>query len=164
MIPKMTVMDWEFRQIAPEKSFRLESILKEWDGTPHSHGQCVKGVAVDCVRFVSAVIDEMFRTKHDLTVLPPDAAIHDRAGAMKLMRHWLTWFPHVRVIDMSIEPGDVVICSYPNGGPGHAMVAGTRPGELWHAEANRVCRTGYGFYANGVYTFHSLYRPDKETW
>ena len=40
---------------------RLYNILLSWEDTPYCPGQQCKGVAVDCVRFVSGVLDEMLK-------------------------------------------------------------------------------------------------------
>lgn len=126
---------------------RLATILEKWRGTPYMAGQQCLGAGVDCVRFVAAVLDELYhRAPVPIATLPPDAALHSREGAiagMKRIRE--LYMPNDAIEDGSIEPGDVLVTGPRNGGPGHAMIVGPRPSELWHAAGDAVHMSGLGF-------------------
>lgn len=146
---------------------RVQRVLESWEGTPYVLGACQKQRGVDCVRFVASVIDELYgrRRADQIATLPPDAALHDRAGAIGAMKRILELYPCDPVEDSFIEPGDVFVTGAANGGPGHAMIAGNRQGELWHASSEKVCRTGTAFTTTGLMKLHRVYRGrDRFLW
>lgn len=156
-----------WRPLPPEdEAFgkKLATVLAAWQGTPYHEGQQAPGLGVDCVRFVCAVLDEMLlRERTPISTLPPDAAMHNRAGALGVMKKIASLYPHVTVEDESLEPGDVVVVGPRNGGPGHAMIVGTQKNVLWHAVRPRVSRTGVGeAHAHDLELFR-VYRPKVRT-
>lgn len=115
---------------------RLARILGSWEGTPYLHGQRHKGVGCDCVGATVGVLAEWMQWKvPQFKTLPPDAALHDREGAIKALlaiRRALP--PHSQVEHAkSAQPGDVLITGHTNGGPGHAIIVGTDRNTLWQA-------------------------------
>lgn len=137
---------------------RLEAILAGWAGTPYMAGQAQRGVGVDCVRFVCAVLDELQGVVREVATLPSDAAMHTRRGAIGVMRTIRKRFaPNDPVRDGSLEPGDVIVVGPSDGGPGHAMIVGTRKNELWHSTGRNVHRSGLAF-AQGYNRVFRVYR------
>lgn len=134
-------MKWQqATNVTPEYETRLAAILASWNGTPYMAGQQCRGVGVDCVRFVCAVLDELYRQEPvPIETLPSDAALHAREsaiGAMKKIRD--CYMPNDAIEDGTMEPGDILVTGPANGGPGHAMIVGTRPNQLWHAAGDGV--------------------------
>lgn len=145
---------------------KLEGILDSWYETPYMMGAQVKGVGVDCVRFVCAVLDELYGFKRSpVPELPQDIAMHRRDTAIAAMKFILRLYePNVPVEDGILEPGDVLAVAPPGGGPGHAMIVGARENEVWHSTGRRVQRTGIALPLNG-WTVHGAYRAtDRERW
>tara|TARA_R110002095_G_C4251957_1_gene240442 strand:+ start:36382 stop:36918 length:537 start_codon:yes stop_codon:yes gene_type:complete len=116
---------------------RLRRILRSWEDTPYMAGQGYKGVGADCVRATVAIMAEWIRwAKPDFTTLPPDAALHNRQGAIRALITILRSLPsHHRVRGPAkvVYPGDVLITGHTNGGPGHAVIVGTEKNTLWQA-------------------------------
>jgi len=145
---------------------RLEGILDSWLDTPYMMGAQVKGVGVDCVRFVCAVLDELYGYKRaPVPELPQDIALHKRDTAVAAMRFILRLYePNESVDNGALEPGDVLAVAPPGGGPGHAMIVGARENEIWHSTGRRVQMTGLALYLGG-WSIHSAYRTcDRERW
>lgn len=142
----------------PEGHAKIEAVLRSWEGTKYLPGQRCKGVGVDCVRFVCGVLDDLFgERRSDGPKWPQDAAVHNREGAFQVMSQFLRIYaPIQRVRGCEVQPGDLLACGTANGGPGHAMLVGTRPGMLWHATHPRVCYAGY----NGSILVHRIYRSE----
>lgn len=145
-----------------EVEARLGEILREWEGTPYCPGQQCKGVAVDCVRFVSAVLDEMLCITTPMERLPQDASFHNKALVMRGMRRFFRRYPSVKV-EGSVQPGDVLIMGPKNGGPGHAAIVG--PTGYWHCFQNGVIMAGLHMPGGGVYNFKEARRgKNRELW
>ena len=145
---------------------RLGEILERWEGTPYRVGQSVAGVGVDCDHLVCAVLDELY--EQELPPLPrlaPNTAIHSKTSALRAMHHILPRYPaRRRVRDSVLEPGDVLITGPQGGGPGHAMLVGHRPNELWHCTRPMVCRTGFGLVATHQRVFGIYRLGDRARW
>ena len=143
---------------------RLMAILRSWDGTPHMDGQQCCGVAVDCVRFVSAVLDELSGTRTELERLPQDASFHNADICWKALRQFMQAFPSTDVGRGSVQPGDVLITGPKNGGPGHAIVVGADQA-LWHCDGETVTRVGLVINGPGVFSLKKIKRPNnRERW
>lgn len=167
---------WSWRPLsgfpgAERAQLRLGEVLGSWLGTPYSPGNQVKGPqgGVDCVRFVCAVLDELYGTKRiPIPELPNDVAMHSRDTAFAAMRFLLRAYePHREVVDGILEPGDVLVVAMPGGGPGHAMIAGPDLNTLWHATGREVQRAGIGFLWAGYsdWKLSAVYRVlDRERW
>lgn len=144
---------------------RLMKIMLEWEGTPYMSGQQMKGVGVDCVRFVCGVLDECYGTK---TLTPrdvQDVALHNRKGAIRTMRAMRKLFPnHQKVTDLVVEPGDVIITGERSGGPGHAIIVGAEENTLWQAMYHGVQRCGLGLIQDYQRVFRIYRFKDKHTW
>lgn len=136
---------------------RLMEILHSWDGTPHMDGQQCRGVAVDCVRFVSAVLDELAGTNTQLDRLPQDASFHNADVCWKAFKRFMSEFPTKDVLDSEMQPGDVLITGPKNGGPGHAIIVGA-DGALWHCDGDFVSRMGLSIRGQGVFALKKIKR------
>lgn len=143
----------------------LGYVLRSWENTPYMEGSCVRGRGVDCVRFVCAVHDQLFGCSKVLPQnLPSDRALHDRDGAIEVMKMLIRLYEPIEwVSDGQIEPGDSVVTSSLGGGPGHALIAGPDPFTLWHVDKDAgVCRTGIGLTGMEI---HAILRPkEKNLW
>jgi len=149
-----TPFTWQHLQesnLRPEEVLRIESrldaILLSWKDTKYQAGQQCKGVATDCVGFVCGVLDELtHREPTPRESLPQDAAFHARETAEAGMRLIARMYSPMEFRHESqmwvVEPGDIVVTGSEGGGPGHAMIVGARPNELWHANNRRVMRGG----------------------
>lgn len=145
---------------------RLRAILDSWARTPYMEGCQGKGQGVDCVRFVAAVLDELYGFRRVPTDrLPQDIALHRPRTARAAMRKILRVYePNEEVRGVTLQPGDVVVVGEPSGGPGHAMIVGARKNTLWHATPAGVHRTGWGQY-DGVAVVHHAFRlSDRHRW
>jgi len=140
-----------------------EEILS-WEGTPYMHGQQVKKVGVDCVRFVCSVLDNLQTTQTNFATLPQDAAMHSRGGAIRSMLNIKRRFQARTVRDHSMQPGDIVVVGPPNGGPGHALIVGFRPNTLWHAANPAVHQTGIGFIVGEQKVFRVYRLLNRHLW
>lgn len=150
---------------------RLGVVLESWLETPYRPGGRQRGPhgGVDCVRFVCEVLDELYGVpRSNLPTLPNDYAMHQRAGAVAAMRFILRLYePNEPVNDGALEPGDVVVAAQLGGGPGHALIVGARPNEIWHAIGRRVQKTGIGILSGDYseWKFVAAYRvSDKARW
>ena len=146
---------------------RLQVVLLSWDRTPYAARKQVKGMGVDCVRFVCAVLDEVRGISgRKIETLPNDAAMHTPSGAMSVMRAIRRlYMPNESVLDGSLEPADVIVSGPIAGGPGHAMIVGAEPNVLWHSTADRVQRTGLGYLRSRASKIFRVYRGlDKDLW
>lgn len=145
---------------------RLERILGEWEGTPYVAGQRAKKVGVFCTAFVAGVLDELYRQEPTpLPELPIDVSFHSTAGAIAGMKWFLRHYPnHVAVDNLIVEPGDVIITGPVGGGPGHAMIVGSRENTIW--EANGLSGVHYtGMTLADQYVLFGAFRlTDREVW
>jgi cell wall-associated NlpC family hydrolase len=138
---------------------RLGAILRSWERTPYLPGQQCKGVGVDCVRFVCAVLDELLGRKTPIATLPPDTCMHNPARAAAAMERIATLYDAVDATDAAVLlPGDAVVVGPEAGGPGHCLIVGDERGQVWHANPPHVSRVGLGgIYAVGRRVFR-VYR------
>lgn len=160
----MESTDLSWRPLAsPDLEARIEAVLARWDGTPYMKGQQCRGAGVDCLRYVTAVLDELNGfARCPIPNIPQDAAMHDPTLAARTMRAIINAYgPATVVRDRVVEPGDVVVVGPPGGGPGHAMIVGS-PYRIWHATNRSVQRTGMTIVGMKVFR---VYRPiGKERW
>lgn len=143
---------------------KLAVLFQQWQGTPYMAGnQCIQK-GVDCVRWVTAVLDMMYdRAPTDIQTLPSDGSFHNKRGAMKAMIKIKRLYPHCKVLrDEPLEPGDLVIVGPPGGGPGHAMLVGTEKNTLWHcAPLSGVCKTGWSLIVGNQHIFRVYRAKDR---
>jgi len=141
---------------------RLFEILQSWEDTPYCPGQQCRGVAVDCVRFVSAVLDEMLCKDTVMERLPQDASFHNAPLVRQGFRRFLKRYPCTKV-EGNIQPGDVLIMGPRNGGPGHAAIVGLKG--YWHCFHTGVTMAGLEMPGGGVYCFKEARRGiDRHKW
>ncbi len=143
---------------------RIDSVLRSWANTPYMAGQRAKGAGVDCLRYVTAALDELTgRSTPAIPNLPQDAALHDPILARETMRAIIRAYgPARRIDDLTVEPADVVVTGDPDGGPGHAMIVGAEPNTIWHSTRPRVHTTGVQIVDQKVFR---IYRPlEKDQW
>lgn len=166
---RLVLPEFSWNEINPAISDHVDQICRSWEGTPYMRGQMCKGVGVDCVRFVCAVLSELYGWPLERPdCLPPDASMHDPRGMRKSVRTIMRKYDleGCRVLDGSLEPGDALMTGPRGGGPGHAMFAGALYGEIWHVErrGRRVCRTGLALFEEEQAVFE-VYRPkNKDQW
>lgn len=163
-------------------ALRME--LESWLGTPYVAGQGLCKVAADCVGFGAGVYDALEGIPaHAAPELPrhsQDVAFNNGREAARLTARIRRRWPAVAIVwrrgqrkwgrqltpDM-IQPGDALIVAVNRGAPGHMMIAGTRPGELFHAQQDAgVVRAGAGQYLGRVVrVWRSMNRERwNETW
>lgn len=142
---------------------RIRDVLQSWKGTRYCAGQRAKGVAVDCVRFATACVDELFRVEHvPLETLPPDAAFHAKKTAIRAMRRIRRLYePMTRVVDDIVQPMDIVVTGPRNGGPGHMMLVGWRPNTMWETGTAAVREVGWTI-ADRVFRVYRL--GERHAW
>ena len=142
---------------------RIRCILESWEGTPYVAGWGAKQAGTDCVRFVSGVLDELYRRDTELERLPQDASFHNKTLCQSALRKFLGRYEHVEVENNVLQPGDIIIAGPNSGGPGHAMIAGWDC--LWHCDSSSVTRTGLIMPNKGAYFFKKAYRGyDRKGW
>lgn len=137
---------------------RIAAVLDAWRDTPYRIGNQVRGEGVDCVRYVTGVLDDLVGYRRvPLASLPDDACLHSREGAFAAMREILRIYHELAPVEGDdIEPADILVVGPRGGGPGHAMIVGSQPNTIWHAGVERVHATG--MTAPGEYEFFGVYR------
>ncbi len=164
MITKTRTLPLQFRPQPWGK--RVDGIADVWVGTPYMEG-CRTTRGIDCVNFGCMILDMLYgyqRTKA-IEMIRGDACLHNKRGVVRAMRAILSTYPaHDRVRDGSLEPADILVAGPVGGGPGHMLVAGGRPGILWHCtRQSGVCGTGYGL--DSSMTLFAVYRAnDRSSW
>lgn len=121
---------------------KLEDELERWLGTPYLHGQAVRGVATDCIRFPCAVLSRMYGiAMPDLPRFPRDAAIHNKRAVVLIMRAIRRAFPlTVGGGDCQTAPGDLLVLAAPGRGPRHLAIVGRE--YVYHShQGNGVIRS-----------------------
>lgn len=144
---------------------RLEMILFSWKGTPYSPNKRVKKYGVDCIRFVTGVIDELCGIEHvPCRTLPSDISFHDKATAMAGMKTFVRNYDFVKVTTRLVQPGDVLITGPNNGGPGHGVLAGIVPNTLFESSFG-VGVHQIGLSINDTYRLFGHYRQrNRNQW
>ena len=147
----------------------VDAILWRWRGTPYRVNRCREQSGVDCVRFVVAVLEELYRGEFgEMDKVPHDISFHDPEGARASMRNLIRqlrermgcWAEDVTA-GLTVQAGDVVVVGPEHGGPGHLMIVGMGKRifhSVWNAE---VCPTGLTLR----YPLHRIFRPaEQERW
>lgn len=148
----------------PASQARLAAVLASWEGTPYMPGQSCKGVGVDCVRFVVAVLDELSGKQTDVRTIAPDAATHAPDVAMAALARLIARFDCEEVTNNVLEPGDVIATGPENRGPGHAVLVGCERRICWDATAPRVRRISLGLSALMGHQVFAVYRLKNRKW
>lgn len=127
-------------------------------------GQCCKGMGVDCVSFVRAVLDELYRLPPTaLQIMDRQLSLHDPREAVRIMRLLVDRYPNRILRGEAPEPGDVVIGrSGTQASPGHVLIVGPHPAQLWHVGMSGVCFTGWGAYRPNIVRIWRMLH--KESW
>jgi len=146
-------------------------VLNGWNNTPYGLGQQVKGVGVDCIRFVTGVLDDMFRRPHiKFPLISQDCCLTDHKQSKDIYELLLKHYPSTEVNpntdgSYDVEPGDLVCCGPILGTLGHGMVVGADSGTMFHATTFSVVKAGCSFMEYGVYSFKQVLRPiGKDSW
>jgi len=146
---------------------RLTAELESWEGTPYMGGQQVKGRYVDCVRFITGVLDTMFRIERtEPPRLHPDCCIQNPKDAWKALNKILTLYPDmlIEIETLNLEPGDFIVVGPKNGGPGHGMIVGPKKNTLWHCVFPGVHWTGWALTTD-IHKIFRIYRvKDRSQW
>lgn len=133
-----------------------------WIDTPWMAGQSCPGVGVDCVQFVVAVLDALHGYEHKPAPrLPQDLGANNPEAARQAAREILSRYPHDRVTDAVVEPGDVIVCPVGDG-PGHVLLVGWTPQTAWHSLLGFcVCQVGIGGLTAYLHVWRST---EKAAW
>lgn len=147
---------------------RIEDVCRKWENTRYMPGQRAPGEkgGVDCVRFVCAVLDELYGIHHDIPRDVQDRSLHDPEGAQRVVELIRAFYPDHRdlpLADRCVEPGDVILTGHERGGPGHAILVGARRNTLWQAFRRAVRMGGLGLISHYQEIF-TIIRPDKTLW
>jgi hypothetical protein len=159
--------NWTWSPLAcPRQTAALEAVQQKWLGTPYGAGQQVPGVAVDCVRLLCRMLDELHGLDETpLAQIPPDASMHTREGAqLTMMAIMHAYKPWIKITDGKIEPGDIVVVGPVGGGPGHGMMVSTRRNCLIHADQEEVALAGLGFFSEHQRVFGVFRKGNREEW
>ena len=153
-----TALKFDWEPLSTKRRNRdLSDLLCAWEGTPYMAGSQGMQMGVDCVRFVSAVLDTVLGKSTPIQALPQDVAFHNRARSVAAVRQLLREFgPHEEVSEGGVlRPCDVVVVGSPRGGPGHAILVGTEKNTLWQSDCDTgVCKGGFSL----MMTYQKLYR------
>lgn len=145
---------------------RLRACFQTWDRTPYMAGQRAAGIGVDCVRFVCAVLDEMYGVFHEIPREMQDRSLHDPEGAQRVVDTIRAYYDdHIDLPkhDRCVEPGDIVITGNAQGGPGHAILVGVDRNTLWQATSRGIRMCGLGLLDH-FQQICTIVRPDKTLW
>ena len=167
----MRSMDFRWPKVEASYTPRLRKVLNEWNNTPYGLGQQVKGVGVDCIRFVTGVLDDMFKRPYiKFPLISQDCCLTDHKQSKAIYDLLLQHYPSAEVKpnpdgSYDVEPGDLVCCGPLRGTLGHGMVVGADPGTMFHATTFSVVKAGCSFMEYGVYSFKQVLRPKgKDSW
>lgn len=147
---------------------RLRAVLESWRNTPYMIGQQSKGAGVDCVRFVTAVWDELLgRDPIEHERLPRDASLNKPEASRAFMHLLLTRYAPVEDISRRtevVEPGDVLVVGAAGGGPGHAIIVGPDKNTTWQAGGRKVIQTGWALTDRLQVLSHWFRFGDRHLW
>lgn len=154
-------------EVAERISRRLIRICERWEGTPYMSRQQMVGVGVDCVRFVCAVMDEMYGVKNEVPREWNDARMNDPSQAKEMVEYIRQLYPDMNYIgdgNRVIEPGDVILTGKAGVGPSHAVLVGAKRNTSWDTHRRGVRRCGLGLI-RGVQQVYAIVRTkDKTLW
>lgn len=152
-------------ELAPVQS-RLEAILQPWDGTPYMKGQQRCQVGADCVRFVTAVLDELWGFEREIPRLPQDSALHSPETARAALRYIMGLYPRTMKMPLhrTVQPGDILITGETSGGPGHAIIVGASPNSLWQALPTGIHKGGMALMVQAQRLFRIYRFEDRHAW
>lgn len=139
---------------------KMLKILKSWEGTKYMDGQQARGVGVDCVHFVSAVLDELEGIHTTLDKLPQDACFHSKQKCVSAFRKFMKVYDAEDIGSENVQAGDVLICGPLTGGPGHAIIIGP-DNMMWHCDGYLVTKRGCEFKTVGGYFFKTVLRSRR---
>lgn len=160
----MNLVDLQWRPMDDKRAqAALGAVLKSWESTPYMPGQDVKGVGVDCIRFVVKVMDELNGTTTEVRTLPGDVCVHAPGIAQAGLDRLVGQFGLLPA-GPQIEPGDLLVTGPEGGGPGHVKIVGDRKNVLWHTSAHGVCQVGIGMTGMLGGVLFAVYRMPLRWW
>lgn len=110
---------------------RLLDTMEDWRGTPYRADCRLKGIGVNCINFLAAIMDEMYSVSVPTPVLsfPETASLHSREPGQKAIRELLqAWYGSDKVDRAGpFRCGDVLIhrastTDHPRAGAGHVAI------------------------------------------
>ena len=128
--------------------------IKSWKGTRWIHGQCVKGVGVDCVRFVCAIgrYAGWVPKNYSVPVYEIDWALHNEVS---MLESEIRKFADR--IGSPFRPGDILLFIYGK----CASHAGIYIGDNKMVHSYRGQGVVESSLSHYVKSFHSAWRPRK---
>ena len=143
----------------------LDQVLHSWEGTPYMQNQAVRGVGVDCIRFIASVLDELTGQLGEYKTLPADTSLHSPESAYEVLQIFRdVYSPNRSIRDGCTQPGDVVVIGADNGAPGHGMIVGTEKNTMWHVTRGPgVHKTGFAI-AKGYRVFDIFRMQERYRW
>lgn len=141
--------------------FREE--LESWIGTPFAEGARSKQGGADCINFVFAILDYIYRFDRPtpLPKLPAQCGYNNPSLALKGLKRALdcykpdTIWDHLLPISTLpdfVQPADVIIIKKSEDQPAHVLIAGPRINTMWHCDMvpgmddnGGVMQTSYGW-------------------
>jgi hypothetical protein len=153
--PELSVRDVD------EIQDRMHDCFLSWEDTPFLDGWQSRGHGVDCVRFMAAILNFMYRDQRaTIDQLPRDLGFHDRGAAVSAMRKMHRIYPESVVVrDRTMEPGDVLVTGPASRAPAHVVMVGARPCHFWQAGPAKVTRCGQPSRIARIYR-----ATDKHLW
>lgn len=137
---------------------RLNAVLCSWRGTVYSPRSAIKGRGADCIGFVAAVVDELYRCEFGVRGSP--------CGFSHGSQEFVDFFKNCRTLwpvqdTKTLDCGDIIL-DRTESGHAHVYITGALPYTLWHS------LHGFGVVASGFERLGSnlsFFRlMNKETW
>lgn len=131
----------------------LETSLRSWEGTKYRDGLCKKGIGVDCVRFVDAVLQEIHGISlPPLPVFPRQASLHShtavtRIGLLMQQRFNTRKVRYPSSLDQ-VSPGTILAAKPRRTArrwAGHVLIVGPYKKSIWHCVEGIGVRSIGGF-------------------
>jgi len=160
---------FKWKRITGAVERRILIVCESWKGTPYMTGQQARGIGVDCVQFIGAILDALYRRPARTLIprLPPNAGLHSEESGLRTAMAIRKGFESAEVDDGSIEPGDVLVTrgtmdTRAHAYLGHVLLAGVLPGTAIHSTQG----VGVSWTSvQGIPGILRIYRPlNKNTW
>lgn len=145
---------------------KLRSILESWQDTKYGSGQRCRGVAADCIGFVSGALDDIDgRPRAQDPRVPVDSCLHDPERSRAAVRDLLDVYKPWVSVSRDLQPFDVVVAGPAGGGPGHVLLVGPQRNTLWHCSQGQGVHMSGWALGEGYESSHAAYRlGDRERW
>jgi cell wall-associated NlpC family hydrolase len=102
---------------------------KEWIGTPWRHNQCLKGVGVDCVRFLHSIA-----TEYSIDLAPMPRQYRRNVVNDSIFAYMRSHFREIELADAQI--GDILVFRFDNVPHHVGLVSSLNPLSVIHASAS----------------------------